>query len=231
VALFEHNDLPEGDWPLIAEADNCLLSIRLLLKPEHDLTEGRGHLSNAGCIEFYCQLVGRRIIDLTDAISLLWHATLQVPCLIQVRALLETVASANHFVELASKAVADRNWRLLHEQVTKAAFSSRNKEKIAKNDLQETTNIITMMKRLPPSVSEFYEQISDYCHPNGYAMYQRYGDLIDFRFYAMPPDHKRKQSFVAIYNATFLIIFAEARMRDMDRMMRQVREAEPPPRA
>lgn len=192
--------------------------------------EGTNSVTNAGCIECYRQLMCRRIFDISAAMGILWNCSLQVPAIIQARVILETLISLNHFVKTTENIVAHHGPQALQDHVTKAVFSTRDKEKAERNSLGQATNILTQIGKFPESIAalvkQHYEQVSDYCHPNGYAMLQSYGDLIDFKFFATPRNHKAEQTFVAIQNACMCIICAEDLMILIDDILMRVRDKE-----
>ena len=123
MQLFDAHDTSPGHWQGLDDAGEHLLSLRRRLKPTHDLTEGSGRVSNAGCIEFYRQMVCRRLLDLTEGVRLMWRAELQVPCLIQLRALLETVVALNHFVQGVRRFDSRIEHQDLHDFITNVVFT------------------------------------------------------------------------------------------------------------
>ena len=46
--------------------------LRSRLTSSYDMTEGTDILRNTGCIECYLQLIFRRVLDISDAVSILW---------------------------------------------------------------------------------------------------------------------------------------------------------------
>ena len=46
--------------------------LRSRLTSSYDMTEGTDRLRNTGCIECYLQLIFRRVLDISDAVSILW---------------------------------------------------------------------------------------------------------------------------------------------------------------
>jgi hypothetical protein len=75
-------------------------------------------------------------------------------------------------------------------------------------------------------MATFYEEISDYCHPNGYPMLQRYGDLVDYIFIGKSSGHKRDQTFIAVYNTTYMITAAETMIEQIESLAARVRDFE-----
>ena len=54
-------------------------------------------------------------------------------------------------------------------------------------------------------------------------MYQSYGDIVDKRFLAMPSDHDRVQTFVAVHNALQVLEWADMTLEKLDEVIQELR--------
>jgi hypothetical protein len=225
--LFEKASIPPGEWNFLFVIERCLPQLEERLKAQIDLTEGLGALTISGRIKCYEQLVLRRVIELIKAISVLWANDLEIGALVTARALFETIVSFHDFFDKTKKAEEAKDYAKLSEVVNKFVLSSRNEELRQRLNLHKTNHILEQVRAygraVEPQSEKFYDQVSDTCHPNGYAMLSQYGRLTDdLKFKVHPERAKRVNTFRGIYNCVYQICWLYTALFDLDTIVDRI---------
>ncbi len=230
--LFDRATVPAGNWPFLRTIENSLQELETSICQEIDLTENLGARTISGSIECYKQLVVRRVVELTKAIALLWRNNLDVGALVASRALLETIVSFHDFFVRTQKALDKKNYKQIDDTLNKFVFSSRDEDRRQRLGLFSSNHILDQIraygKAIEPKTELFYSQISDVCHPNGFAMLTQYGSVKDLKFIAGPEGFRRKDTFQGIYNAASQICWFYNAMDDLEKILDRIRYLDEP---
>lgn len=225
--LFDRATVPPGEWPFLRTIENSLQELEECVCPKVDLTESLGEMTISGRIECYKQLVLRRVIELTRAVACLWRHNLEVGALLVSRALIETICSFHDFYKRTEKFENDKDYDKLSKTVDEFVFSSRDEERRKRLKLFQATHILEQIRAygsaVEPKTEQFYSQISDICHPNGYAMLTQYGSVKDNKFVAGSDGFRRKDTFQAIYNCVYQVCWFYCAIDDLDQILDRIR--------
>ena len=231
TVLFERPSIPSGKWPFLFMIERCIPELEALLDNEVDLADavpvGADQLTISGCMECYKQAILRRVLDSTRATSLLWNAGNHYGAAVVARALFETIVSFHDFLRRAQAAREAEDYKALAFLVDMFAISTRDTELRAANELPRSVNVLTQVdqyaKHVEPLATRFYEQLSDFCHPNGYRMITSYGRISRKRYVIADVPTRSADAFKAIYNCCYQVCWLYSAITEYDRLLDRVR--------
>jgi hypothetical protein len=155
------------------------LQNRLVTKIVVPEPETRFRSSNIG--RALSQAFIRRCIEQAEATALLCHARHWISAMTVARALIETVAAFHHYGTKLQTATEKGDLAEIHEMIRVTAFATRLDGLIDRAGTQavKATNILTQVGKLKAfrnDISEDYEHLCEYAHPNSFGTYLFYAD-------------------------------------------------------
>ena len=134
-------------------------------------------------LESYTQLAIHRVFDLAEQCTIAWENGVPAVSFLLVRAIYENAAYMYDLSHKIKKYYDDENFSEIHNLVVNRLVGNR----LGPDHLQ-IVNVLTVIDKVAeqiPDFKEYYEFISDFCHPNYSAMHGIYGktDKKHLRFY------------------------------------------------
>jgi hypothetical protein len=208
------------------------------LNPELDMTEGQGVLTTTGCIQAYREAVLRRVLDLAQSTVVLWNQGFLTGSVVSARGLLETLAIYRTFLRRAESLATDKDWERISTLIGNYAFSRTDKGRDKKTGTSARSPDVPppigravkeFIAEAEPGKEQFWDQVCDTAHPNGFRTMELGGQLGNNRYVARPASEIEGEYFPAIYNALYACCWLTKANEDYEILLEVVRSGEPLP--
>ncbi len=127
----------------------------------------------------YQQPVLYRIVMLASGCALNWNAGNLLCAYLAARSLMETIAILLAFERELGDCIQTTDFRRMDELLTNRLFSTRDPDLISELPGTSSKNVLNfideMDKRVFPGTREYYDSLSERCHPNSFGHYQLFG--------------------------------------------------------
>jgi hypothetical protein len=227
--IFLHpSRIPSGNWAFLVTIAACLRAMHQELADQRDYTEGTGNVLVTGEMLVYREAMFRRALDLAQSTIACWNEGFHVGAIVCSRGLLETISTFHSFMTQASAAASMRDWAAIRSLVVGCGRSTsmptrRDQLKSFKPPPRIGAIVKDFINKTCPDALPFWDQISDFSHPNGASTMDHFGDTTGTFYTARSSQQRDVSTFTAIYNSLYASCWLRASDLDFDIVVEEMR--------
>ncbi|MCW2246205.1 hypothetical protein M2352_001796 [Azospirillum fermentarium] len=219
-----------GSWERAEYANKCMREIETRMASSINLN-GQGKITPKTVfnIRAFIQSCAYRIHTLSNGSTSMWNNGNAISSITLSRAVLETVVTFYDFYHNLSQLEAKMDRAGIKELVLKRMNAIRIEEWVKQFEEYKSVNVITMIGRMNkeyPGISDNYEKLSEFSHPNCLGTLMAFGKLdTNNGLWSFDRNNQNSEkTFDVVYSGLHTIGFFIISLNELENMMPRISE-------